>query len=168
MTFPISASSPNPSVGIVDIGESKPINEALEFICNRMSEGRGYAAADLLASLRKVSDLVYAPLAKHLTNVSHLIICPDGQLSRLPFEMLSHEGRFVIEDKTISYVGSGREIARLAGGPKSKVEHSKPLVMGNPDFNLDLSSVNGAGISRENPGPMPSSPSSRGQRRPVR
>ena len=95
--------------------------------------------------MQRVSQLVYGPLAKHLTNVSHLIICPDGQLSRLPFEMLSHGGRFLIEDKTISYVTSGREIARLARkeGPKAKGQSSKSLVMGNPDFDLDL-----AGSSR--------------------
>jgi hypothetical protein len=60
-------------------------------------------------------------LAKHLTNVSHLIVCPDGQLSRLPFEMLSPSSdfgatdrhKFLIEEKTISYVTSGREIVRL-------------------------------------------------------
>src|SRR5262249_8859752 len=42
-----------------------------------------------------------------------------------------------IEDKTISYVGSGREIVRLAQAPATVKTHA-PLVMGNPDFDLDL------------------------------
>ena len=82
-----------------------------------------FRAKDLAAALQRVSDLVYAPLARHLTNVSHLIVCPDGQLSRLPFEMLpvAPGGKYLIEEKTISYVGSGREIVRLGeGSPKSK------------------------------------------------
>ena len=37
----------------------------------------------------------------------------DGQLSRVPFEMLPVGDRFLIEDKTISYVASGREIVRI-------------------------------------------------------
>ena len=86
-----------------------------------------------------MSDLVYAPLAKHLTNVSHLIICPDGQLSRLPFEMLPVGNKFLVEEKTISYVTSGREVVRLASS-KSNVQSSKSLVMGNPDFDFDLKS----------------------------
>ena len=61
----------------------------------------------------RLGELVYAPLAKYLTNVSHLIVCPDGQLSRVPFEMLRVGDRFLIEEKTISYVTSGREIVRL-------------------------------------------------------
>ncbi len=65
-----------------------------------------------------MNELVYAPLARHLTNVSHLIVCPDGQLSRVPFEMLLVSGRgeplrYLVEEKTVSYVGSGREVARL-------------------------------------------------------
>ncbi len=58
-------------------------------------------------------------------------------MSRLPFEMLRHGGKFLIEEKTISYVGSGREIVRLAG-PAKATKTNAPLVMGNPDFNLDL------------------------------
>jgi hypothetical protein len=80
--------------------------------------------------------------ANHLANISHLIICPDGQLSRLPFELLSHDSRFLIEDKTISYVGSGREILRLAH-PVANVEPNAAMVFGNPDFNLDLTKVSG-------------------------
>ena len=123
----------------VDLGEAAPINEAVELICKRMSAGQ-FAAKDLSAALQRLSQLVYAPLARHLTNVSHLIICPDGQLSRLPFEALAcgHNGnKFLIEEKTISYVTSGREIVRLASS-KSNVQSSKSLVMGNPDFDLDL------------------------------
>jgi transposase len=84
------------------------------------------------------------------TGKRHLIVCPDGQLSRLPFEMLPLPSdssattpvgnKFLVEEKTISYVTSGGEVVRLAS-PKSKVQSSKSLVMGNPDFDLDLESA---------------------------
>jgi CHAT domain-containing protein len=101
-----------------------------------MSAGQ-FAAKDLSPALQQLSDLVYAPLAPYLTNVSHLIVCPDGQLSRLPVEMLPVGNKFLVEEKTISYVTSGREIVRIAS-PKPSIHSSKSLVMGNPDFNLDL------------------------------
>jgi len=61
--------------------------------------------------------------------VSHLVVCPDGQLSLVPVEMLSPSSnfgttgrhKFLIEEKAISYATSGREVARLAGNPKSEV-----------------------------------------------
>ena len=152
LTRPLAPDSTNAVVERVDLGAAAPINEAVELICRRTSAGQ-YAAKDLPPTLQRVSGLVYGPLASHLANVSHLIVCPDGQLSRLPFEMLSHEGRFLIEDKTLSYVGSGREIARLTGGPKTKVQSSAPLVMGNPDFDLDLSSTAVAAARRRSSEP---------------
>ncbi len=149
LTFPLAKDSTNLVVERVDLGEAAPIDAAVETITRRMSAGE-YRAKDLAAALQRVSELMYAPLARQLTNFSHLIVCPDGQLSRLPFEMLpvAPGGKYLIEEKTISYVGSGREIVRLAAGEssKSKVQSSKSeaavsksLVMGNPDFDLDLS-----------------------------
>jgi CHAT domain-containing protein len=156
LTFPLAKDSTNVLVERVDLGEAAPINEAVELVCKRMSAGQ-FAARDVSPALQRLSQLVYAPLAPHLTHVAHLIVCPDGQLSRLPFEMLPVGDKFLIEEKTISYVGSGREIVRLqrrsgvapdskskpaaaekvtsAGSPSSV---GRSLVMGNPDFDLDL------------------------------
>jgi CHAT domain-containing protein len=146
LTFPLAKDSTNAVVERVDLGEAAPINEAVEIICRRMGAGQ-FRAKDLEAALQRVSELVYAPLARHLTNVSHLIVCPDGKLSRVPFEMLLVSGRgepprYLVVEKTISYVGSGREVARLAQpvSPKPGGQGSKSVVMGNPDFDLNLSS----------------------------
>jgi CHAT domain-containing protein len=81
--------------------------------------------------------LVYEPLAGHLTNVLHLIICPDGQLSRVPFEMLPVGNKYLVEEKTIGYVPSGREVVRFSSSAVN-VHNSKSVVMGNPDFNFNL------------------------------
>ena len=63
-------------------------------------------------------------------------------MSRVPFEMLSPSSdfgaigrhKFLIEEKTISYVTSGREIVRL---------QSRPGV--SPDPNLPVAATNAAG-----------------------
>jgi hypothetical protein len=147
LTFPLGGDSAKVVVMRVDLGEAAPIDEAVELVCKRMSAGQ-FAAKDLPAALQKLSQLVYAPLAEHLKNVSHVIICPDGQLSRLPFEMLPVGNKFLAEEKTINYVTSGREVVRLASS-KSNVQSSKSLIMGNPDFDFDLKSF------RENESPIP-------------
>ena len=112
LTFPLVGDSANVVVNRVDLGEAAPIDEAVGVIAKRFAAGQ-YRAKDLPPAFQRLSDLVYVPLAKHLTNVSHLIICPDGQLSRLPFEMLPVDNKFLLEEKTISYVTSAREIIRL-------------------------------------------------------
>ena len=140
LTFPLARDSTNIVVERVDLGDAAPIDEAITAITKRFFVGQ-YRAPDLQPAFQRLSDLVYVPLAKHLTNVSHLIISPDGQLNRIPFEMLSVGNKFLLEEKTISYVTSGREITRLDAAqskPKPEPEKQKFLVMGNPDFDFDL------------------------------
>ena len=143
LTFPLRLNSTNLVVERVELGEAEPINEAVGVICNSMSVGQ-FAVKSLSSALQRLSNLVYGPLARHLTNVSQLIICPDGQLSRLPFEMLLIGNKFLVEEKTISYVTSGREVARLVNqnNSKSRTQNSISLVIGNPDFDLDLTALN--------------------------
>ena len=145
LTFPRARDSTNVVVERVDLGGAALINEALGIIAKRFSaKPPQYLAKDLPAAFQRLSDLVYAPLTKHLTNSSHLIICPDGELSRLPFEMLPIGNKFLVEEKTISYVTSGREVVRVAANQSNSKPHTqaaKSLVMGNPDFDFDLASA---------------------------
>ena len=141
LTFPLAKDSTNIVVKRVDLGDAAPINDTVEMICKRMSaKPPQYRARDLSPAFQRLSDLVYAPLARHLTNVSHLIICPDGQLSRVPFEMLPVGNKYLVENKTISYVTSGREVVRFTN-PKTHASASKLIVMGNPDFDFDLANA---------------------------
>jgi CHAT domain-containing protein len=140
LTFPLVGDSADVLVERIDLGEAAPIDDAVGVIAKRFAVGQ-YRAKDLSPAFQRLSELVYVPLSKHLTNVSHLITCPDGQLNRIPFEMLPVGRKFLLEEKTISYVTSAREIVRLGAAqskPKSGPE-KELLVMGNPDFDLDLS-----------------------------
>ena len=80
--FPLAKDSTNLVVERVDLGEAAPINEAVEVLCRRLGAGQ-YRARDMEPAWQRLSARVYAPLARHLTNAAHLIVCPDGPLSRL-------------------------------------------------------------------------------------
>ena len=164
LTFPPARDSTNIVVERADLGEAAPIDDAIARLLSQI-KFKHIDSKIFKAALDQLSQLVYAPLAKYLTNVSHLIVCPDGQLSRVPFEMLRVGDRFLIEEKTISYVTSGREIVRLQSRSGVSPDPNLPgaatnaagqagrpsyvglaLVMGGPDFDLDLSK---AGSSRD-------------------
>jgi CHAT domain-containing protein/Tfp pilus assembly protein PilF len=140
LTFPLTPDSTNIAVKRVDLGEAAPVDEAIALITSRMSAGQ-YAAKDVELALQHLSDLVYAPIAKQVTNAQHLIICPDGQLSRFPFESLRTGERFVVEAREISYVTSGREVVRLKRSAEDSSSTGPALVMGAPDFDLNLTKV---------------------------
>jgi CHAT domain-containing protein len=88
--------------------------------------------------------MVFAPLVPALRETSQLLLSPDGALAFLPFEVLPGKyGRRLIDDYRISYVTCGRDVLRFAaestGSPES------PLVMADPDFDLERVVATGRG-----------------------
>ena len=144
LTFPLVGDSASVVVERVDLGDAVPIDEAIGVITKRFATGQ-YGAKDVAPALQRLSELVYVPLAKHLLNTEHLIVCPDGQLDRVPFEMLPVGNKFLLEEKTISYVTSAREIVRVTktqSNQEPQPKKRKSFVLGNPDFDLDLAKAN--------------------------
>jgi len=58
------------------------------------------------------------------------LVSPDGALAIVPWEMLLVNGKYVVENHTVSYVISGRQLLR-------RPTHRKPgmsVVVADPDF----------------------------------
>jgi CHAT domain-containing protein len=88
--------------------------------------------------------VLFDPLTPAFGGRKRLLLAPDGNLSRLPFEVLpTADGRRVIDEYQISYLGAGRDILRFR--TQASGQPSEPLVIADPDF--DLSSE----VSRASP-----------------
>jgi CHAT domain-containing protein len=71
-------------------------------------------------------------------NRKRLYVAPDGELTRLPFEILPineiNDHKYLIDDYYFSYLSTGRELVRFK---TSHTASSKdPLVLAHPDYNL--------------------------------
>lgn len=85
----------------------------------------------------KLREAIFDKLKPALSRCKHLFISPDGELSRIPFEVLPNEtGRFLIDDYHISYLGAGRDILRF--GTESTGQPAGSLIIADPDFDLGL------------------------------
>jgi CHAT domain-containing protein/tetratricopeptide (TPR) repeat protein len=85
----------------------------------------------------KLREAIFNKLKPALSRCKHLFISPDGELSRVPFEILPNKtGRFLIDDYHISYLGAGRDILRF--GTESTAQPAGSLVIADPDFDLGL------------------------------
>jgi len=85
----------------------------------------------------KLREAIFDKLKPALGKCKHLFISPDGELNRVPFEVLPNEtGRFLIDDYHISYLGAGRDILRF--GTESTAQPAGSLIIADPDFDLGL------------------------------
>lgn len=86
-------------------------------------------ATDLRAKL-------FDPLQTALGDATQLLICPDGKLSRLPWGILPlNDTQRLIDRYPIRYLSAARDWLRLT--ERANHPSNAPLVIANPDFNLD-------------------------------
>lgn len=78
-----------------------------------------------------------APLADELQDATTLVVSPTGSFQQLPFSLLRHEGRWLVEDvsvASVTHVGSLRR--RSASEPRFHLTGPDLLLVGNPDGSL--------------------------------
>lgn len=79
---------------------------------------------------------VFDPLLPALDGCKRLFFSPDGNLTRLPFEILpTQDCHYLIDEYYISYLSAGRDILRL--NVKTTIQPTAPIVAADPDFNLN-------------------------------
>lgn len=108
----------------VNLKDRKLIPMPMKLI-QKVNENTGLA-------LRKA---IFDPLLKAINDQKRLFLAPDGDLNRLPFEVLPlDENRRLIDEYYICYLSTSRDVLRFQA--ISKGQPSAPLVFGDPDFNL--------------------------------
>jgi CHAT domain-containing protein len=93
---------------------------------------------------------VFRPLAAAIGDRRRLVIAPDGDLNRLPFEVLPiAPGRRLIDQYQVSYVTVGRDLKQP---PRPARETSQsPLVLADPDFDADREPCEGPRLAAAAP-----------------
>ncbi|MBH23491.1 MAG: kinesin, partial [Myxococcales bacterium] len=77
---------------------------------------------------------LWEPVEPLLDGARHVILAPDAALNTLPFEALvNREGRFLIEERPLTYVTSGRDLLRLQAIEAST---APPVIVANPDYDM--------------------------------
>ncbi|MGW9172218.1 CHAT domain-containing protein [Streptomyces decoyicus] len=112
----------------------------------------GLKAADDTA-VSAVREAVIDPLLPQLEGVRAVLIAPDGELNRFPFEAVPlGDGRLIMDEYEVSYLASARDVLRI-GAPLAPA--GPPLVVADPD--LDLRSSTGVPPETAAPafGPLP-------------
>jgi CHAT domain-containing protein/tetratricopeptide (TPR) repeat protein len=149
LVFVLSSKESN-NVQMIDLGEADVIDKMITTFRNSfIGETRGndtnnFVSRNLIpyspftTQLSNLRTEIFESLILALRDRKRLFIAPDGDLTRLPFEILfaSDAKRYLLEDYVISYLSTGRDILRFAD-TKSSIRHEKePLIVADPDFDL--------------------------------
>lgn len=123
----------------VDLGDTETIDKLVEKL--RFDLADVGDVESLNNHTKALYQLIFKPLLPFLNDKKTLLISPDSQLNLIPFVTLKDEGgRYLVEDYSISYLTSGRDLLRL----KSEfVPKSEAVIVANPtyDLNINTSSV---------------------------
>ena len=112
-----------------DLGKAENIDRAVKDLRDAL---RDPGRRDVRRLARVLDEHVLEPLRAAIGDAKRLLVSPDGELSLVPFEALVNErGRFAVEDYSISYLTSGRDLLRMETQRASK---SGPLVIADPSF----------------------------------
>jgi CHAT domain-containing protein/tetratricopeptide (TPR) repeat protein len=154
LAFVLPAGEPD-NVQMLDLGEAEPIDRMIAdfraVITRDPGERRraqvpyaeggqdppgGSAAAPTApAEGTALRQAVFDALLPHLGGRRRLLLCPDGDLTRLPFEVLPDTaGGRLIDTYQIGYLSSGRDVLRFAAPAGDQPR--PPLVAADPDFDL--------------------------------
>jgi len=138
----VLSSDPDLPVRLVNLGDAQHIDELIGrfrlWITGDAVE-TAHFPADRSRSLAEAGPMLHAavfePLERVLGDSRRLLIAPDGELTRLPFEALPDgDGGNVIDRYAISYVSAARDIVRF--GVAHGRQQSPPVVVADPEFEL--------------------------------
>lgn len=95
---------------VIELGRAQPIEEV---VTAWRKTGLNSLVPD--ANARKLDELVWQPIRKHLGDAKTVYLSPDGALAKFPFAALpgSKPGTFLLEEMTFVHVTSGRHLLEL-------------------------------------------------------
>lgn len=142
--FILSANQPE-KVQILDLGEATLIDRMIaSFRASITGEGSRrefetvpteFISGEIANKGLALRQAIFDPLLTAIGNCKRLFLAPDGDLTRLPFEVLPLDrNRRLIDEYGISYLSTGRDVMRF--GVTSSQNPSESLVFANPDFDL--------------------------------
>jgi CHAT domain-containing protein len=144
LAFVLPAGEPD-RVQMLDLGEAAFIDRRIArfraAITSESERRRDLGAVPSITVLRDPSagielrQAVFDPLLPVLDARQQLLLSPDGDLTRLPFEVLpTDDGQRLIDRYHLSYVAAGRDVLRFGALPTGTP--AAPLVVADPDFDL--------------------------------
>ncbi|HEY2511788.1 MAG TPA: CHAT domain-containing protein [Polyangiaceae bacterium] len=139
------------AVDVVPLGAAERVDNAVAKVAQVLSS----PGSSPLPGAKEAYDVVFAPLRDKLRysyiNYSHqyVYICPDGELSRVPFDALHDGTAYLADTYVIAYATSGRDA--FIGSRSGVRAPTSVSVFTAPDFSRSIP----RGLHANRPEPLP-------------
>ena len=145
LAFVLPAGEPD-RVQMLDLGEAVFIDQRIArfraALTGELEQGRDLGARPTVSPSRPdeaeglaLRQALFDPLLPALGDRQQLLLSPDGDLTRLPFEVLpTDDGQRLIDRYRLSYLAAGRDALRFGALPTATP--AAPLIAADPDFDL--------------------------------
>ncbi|HEY7152410.1 MAG TPA: CHAT domain-containing protein [Gemmataceae bacterium] len=135
-------------VQMIDLGEAGPIDQMVAAfragvtgeaeLRDMVVAARQPAAGADTSAGEQLRAAVFDPLLDAFGGCRRLLLAPDGDLSRLPFEALPLAGGDrLLDEYRLSYLSAGRDVLRPSD--RAGRRPGEPVVAADPDFDLAVS-----------------------------
>lgn len=117
----------------VDLGAAQAIDDLVREYRRAIKDPSTTYYADVA---KELSDKLIKPLSQYLVPGAHLLLSPDGELTRVPFAALVDDrGDYLVQHFELTYLTSGRDLLRVGAQPKPQ---SSPVLLANPSYGQPL------------------------------
>jgi CHAT domain-containing protein len=130
----------DPEVKLLDMGKAETIDTHIHAYRREMNQinvsGMLPDQEILTHETMSLYGKIMEPIEPFLRGKRHLFISPDGELNLAPFEVLiTPDGKYLMEEHLISYVGAGRDIIRFTD---TALPGKESLIMADPDYDMGI------------------------------
>jgi len=116
----------------VDLGEAAAIDKGVVELRRALSNPQSTGVKQLA---RILDQQIMQPVRKLLGETRTVFLSPDSALNLIPFgALVDEQNRFLLENYSITYLTSGRDLLRLQFKAESK---QGPVVIANPQFDQE-------------------------------
>ena len=127
----------------IDLGEAALIDSDVETFRAAL---RNPARGDVKTIGRSLDERIMRPVRKLIGPAKQIFIAPDGSLNLIPFAALVDEhDKYLIEDYSISYLTSGRDLLRLKSNSHT---FTSSTILANPSYDLKTKASQQSGNRR--------------------
>ncbi|MBW1789099.1 MAG: CHAT domain-containing protein, partial [Deltaproteobacteria bacterium] len=138
---------PDRRIELIPLGDADKLDEKVQTLMGRVSSIPNSQSDVKIQSdsAKELYSLLWEPLTGPVGNAVDVIVSPDGILNLVSFSALRDpEDRFLIEDRSITYVTSGRDLLRGKSGfqPESDL-----FIAANPKFDMEVQTEPNTGQS---------------------